>query len=69
MSYQSSMLIRPVANGIGEADKQFLDEFWREYDDYSAWGLVEKTHKSGSPWSKVYNEGAGNSGSNTTGAT
>lgn len=50
-----------VANGIEEADKQFLDEFWREYDDYSAWGLVEKTHKSGSPWSKVYNEGAGNS--------
>lgn len=48
------------ADGIDGTDRQFLDEFWNEYDGYSAWGLVEKTHKKGTPWGKVYNDGAGN---------
>lgn len=47
------------ADSIKGDTKEFLDEFWSKYDDYSAWGLVQKTHEAGSPWSRVYDGGIG----------
>lgn len=39
--------------------KEFLDRIWNKYQKYSAWGLVEETHKKGSAWDKVYAGGSG----------
>ena len=47
------------ADNLQKAIKEFLDEFWKKYSPYSAWGLVSKTHEKDSPWSKVYNNGKG----------
>ena len=40
--------------------KDFLDKIWDKYSKVSAWGLVQKTHKAGSAWSKTYRNGLGN---------
>lgn len=40
--------------------KRFLDKIWNKYSKISAWGLVQKTHKPGSAWSKTYRNGLGN---------
>lgn len=40
--------------------KEFLDKIWDKYSKISAWGLVQKTHKAGSAWSKTYRNGLGN---------
>ena len=40
--------------------KEFLDKIWDKYSKVSAWGLVQKTHKAGSAWSKTYRNGLGN---------
>ena len=48
-----------AADGLNEDIKKFLDWFWDKYSNYSAWGLVQKTHESSSPWSKVYKDGSG----------
>lgn len=37
----------------------FLDEFWDQYKEYSAWALVERTHKKGTPWDSTYRDGDG----------
>ena len=57
-----------VANGIGEADKQFLDEFWREYDDYSAGAWLRRLTRAVHHGVKCTTKVRGH-GSNTTGAT
>jgi len=36
---------------------QFLSEFAAKYSDYTAGGLVFRTHKPGTPWSETYGEG------------
>ena len=48
-----------AADGLNEDIKKFLDWFWDKYSNYSAWGLVQKTHEPSSPWSKVYKDGSG----------
>lgn len=40
--------------------KSFLDRVWNKFQGVSAWGLVQRTHKKGTPWDEVYNNGAGN---------
>lgn len=40
--------------------KKFLDKIWAKYNKISAWGLVQKTHKPNSAWSKTYRDGLGN---------
>ncbi|MBR2994426.1 DUF4065 domain-containing protein [Candidatus Saccharibacteria bacterium] len=40
--------------------REFLDRMWNKYNTFSAWGLVQKTHKAGSAWSKTYRGGLGN---------
>jgi len=40
-------------------DKEILDAIITEYMGKSAWDLVMDTHKVGSPWSHVYNDGEG----------
>lgn len=40
--------------------ERFLDEIWNKYSEISAWGLVKRTHKAGSAWSKTYRNGMGN---------
>lgn len=47
-------------NNIPEDIREFLDKIWDKYSKISAWGLVQKTHESGSAWSKTYREGLGN---------
>lgn len=47
-------------DGIPEDTRKFLDKIWDKYNELSAWGLVKKTHKPGSAWSKTYNGGLGN---------
>lgn len=37
----------------------FLKNIWEKYNRYSAWALVEITHRDKSPWSEVYAKGAG----------
>ena len=44
---------------ISEETKSFLNKIWDKYSRYSAWGLVEKTHKEGSAWDLVYDDGKG----------
>lgn len=47
-------------NNLPDDTKKFLDKMWEKYQKYSAWALVEKTHKKGSAWDKVYADGLGN---------
>lgn len=37
----------------------FLDGVFDKYIRYSAWALVDATHKPGTPWYRVYANGAG----------
>jgi uncharacterized phage-associated protein len=48
------------ASGLTDQTKQFLDGMWEKCRKYSAWYLVDKTHKPNSAWSIVYNNGQGN---------
>lgn len=48
------------ADELDDKTRIFLDEFWTRYQGRSAWSLVEDTHKTGSPWDKVYRRGQGN---------
>lgn len=45
---------------IDKKTRDFLDRIWDRYGKYSAAYLVEKTHKSNSPWSRYYKKGASN---------
>lgn len=47
-------------DNIPKDTKKFLDKIWDKYNKISAWGLVQKTHKPGSAWSKTYCDGLGN---------
>lgn len=41
-----------------DADTAFiLSRVWGSYKSFSGWQLRDKTHETGSPWSKVYREG------------
>ena len=44
---------------FSEPVKKFLDRVFDKYIRYSAWALVDATHKSGSPWHKTYANGTG----------
>ena len=44
---------------LTEESKQFLKGIWEKYNRYSAWALVEITHRDNSPWSEVYAQGVG----------
>ena len=49
-------------DSFGKVDEDagaFLDKFFDKYSKFSAWALVDKTHKQGSPWSKIYADGQG----------
>lgn len=47
-------------NTIPKETIKFLDKIWDKYSKISAWGLVQKTHKTGSAWDKTYCKGLGN---------
>lgn len=49
-----------LAEGLDDDEVTFLDGFCDKYLKYSAWELVEKTHKTGSSWDQVYKGGRGN---------
>lgn len=47
------------SNSIGldnDEDERFLDRIWEVYGKFSAIELSAKTHKSGTPWTKVWNQ-------------
>lgn len=44
---------------VDDKTSEFLDKFFNKYSKFSAWALVDKTHKAGSPWDKVYAGGQG----------
>lgn len=44
---------------LGRDVLEFLDRVFDKYVRYSAWALVDATHKIGSPWHTVYNFGQG----------
>lgn len=58
----AGMLIRlkQDSNVISYADLQIVDSAIDRYIDYSASELVEMTHRTGSPWSKIFRQGVGN---------
>jgi uncharacterized phage-associated protein len=45
---------------IIETDRKILDDIINQYIDVAVNVLVDKTHKKGSPWDIVYQNGAGN---------
>lgn len=49
-----------LADGLSQQEANFLDKFFDKYMKYSAWELVNRTHKKGSAWDKVYRSGKGN---------
>ena len=45
---------------IDDVDTQVLNEIVDRYVDVDVNVLVEKTHRSGTPWDRIYQHGAGN---------
>jgi len=40
--------------------QEFLNKIFNKYIRFSAWALVDETHKEGSPWQRTYRDGIAN---------
>ncbi len=58
-SYAGLPINKIFSTSIDASDKEKLNKIINDYIDISAYNLVEKTHKEGTPWSIIYNRGLG----------
>jgi len=49
-----------ASNDLSDGECSFINKMFEKYNKYSAWALVQMTHKKGSPWDIVYHGGNGN---------
>lgn len=49
----------PARAELGETERDIVNRVYRDYGGFHAFKLSALTHQPGTPWSQIYNDGAG----------